>query len=93
MYLKKVDKHNIEGMKWFKRTKLFALIDDFKNSEADAVEVVGVEENYKNVSSAQASFSKAIKHFGFRGILTIQRNGKLFLVKDDETEGETEEKD
>lgn len=89
MYLKKVDKHNIEGTKWFKRTKLFALIDDFKNSEADAVEVVGVEEQYKNIASAQTSFSKSITRFGFRGIQTLQRKGKLFLVKaDDETEEE-----
>lgn len=68
----------------FKPTKLFAFIEEFRNSDWDGAKVEGWEENYKNLYSAQSSIINSIKHFKITGIRAVVVNGELFLVKESE---------
>lgn len=68
--------------RWRHRSKLEAELTEFMNMNTEAVEVsLGVDE-YKSVTSAQATVSKAIKRYAFP-VRAVVRKGVLYLVRTD----------
>lgn len=68
--------------RWRHRSKLNAELTEFMNMNTKAVEVsLGVDE-YKNVTSAQATVAKAITRYAFP-IKAVTCKGILYLVRTD----------
>lgn len=57
------------------------LIMDFWQSDLEAVRVDFGEDEYKNVYSAQACFSKSAKNLRV-GVRAMAKQGKLYLIKE-----------
>lgn len=72
--------------RFYKPTKIYKLLCEFRDSDFDCVKVDGIEERYKSAASAQASFHHSIKRFKMAGIVATMREGSLYLIKtgDDE---------
>lgn len=58
------------------------VVEEFWESDHQAVRVCFDETEYKNISTAQDSFSKAAKRLHV-GVLAMQRKGQLYLVKEE----------
>lgn len=77
MRLVKVDK--LSGKAFYKPTKVYKLLCEFRDSEMDCAKIE--ECDYANTNSAQASITKAIKHFKFLNIVCTAREGNVYLLK------------
>ena len=64
-----------------KRKNVMKVVEEFWLSDMQAATVNFSEEEYKNVYSAQSSFSKAVKAMKV-GVIVASKNGKLYLVKE-----------
>lgn len=64
----------------YRQTKLFALLQEFANSEHDAVRVDN--HHYKSVASAANTLNKSAKRFSMYGIRAISRGNALYLIKE-----------
>lgn len=64
----------------YRHTKLFALLQEFANSEHDAVRVDN--HHYKNMVSAVNTINKSVKRFNMNGIRAASKGGKLYLIKE-----------
>lgn len=65
-----------------RKKKVMAMVEEFWESDHQAVRVCFDETEYKNISSAQDSFSKAAKRLQV-GVFVMQRNGQLYLMKEE----------
>ena len=66
-----------------KRTKLFALLDDFVSSGFECAKIEGGAEHYSEPRVGQFTIRNAIKYFRFYGIKCVLRNGELYLIRTD----------
>ena len=83
MKLVPYEKANIKS-RGYKATKLFAVIDEFRNSDWDGAKVEGWQENYNSAKSAQASLINSLRHFKIKGIKAVVVKDEVFLVKESE---------
>ena len=78
MKLERVDREEIN--KLFRHTKIQRILSDFHNMDCNAVRCVFSNDEYSTPQVAQQTYSKAIKHLGYRMVArTI--NGELYLIK------------
>lgn len=66
--------------RYFKPTKLYAVLMEFANSGHTAVRVD--DHGYKNVNGGANAFNKSAKTFNMPHIKAITRNGNLYLIKE-----------
>lgn len=71
--------YNLDDIKFFKKTKNFALLTEFAHSEYDCVMVK--EYDHSSVKNCVQSLSGSIKAFNMDNIVVFQRNGQVFLAK------------
>lgn len=70
--------------KFYKRTKLFALLDDFSKS---GIRVAKLEDwHYVNAESGRNALARAIKHFKFYGLTIKISNGEIYLINENVNE-------
>lgn len=82
MNIKKVE----EGKRFFRRTKLLGVLEDFEAMDAEVAEVLFGEKEYANASSAYAALNASVKRFGKASTITVkQLGGKVYLVKECKT--------
>lgn len=66
--------------KFYKRTKLFALLEGFRDS---GFAVARLQDwDYVNAASGSNALKKAIKHFKFYGISVRVYNGEIYLINE-----------
>ena len=82
MILTPVDLNEIK--KFYKRTKVQSILQEFQNSEYEAVRLD--DHGYKNASTDAATFAKSISRFKMLGIKVITRNQNVYLIKEIENE-------
>lgn len=75
-----------ELKKFYKKTALQELIEEFQNMDCDCVEVAGADKHYSNMASGQSALKTSIKRYGAVGIQASAHNGKLYLIKTSEDE-------
>lgn len=66
--------------KLYKPGKIQAVLDEFMRSDAHAVRVLLNDGEYKNMNSAQSSYTVSIKRMGYP-IIARTYKGCLYLVK------------
>lgn len=64
-----------------RRTKLNLIVEEFLNSEAEAVEYVTEENEYKDLKSKYYSLRNAINRY--EGVALVMRGDKIYMVKTD----------
>lgn len=79
MYFVKAEPN--ERKRGFKRTKLLALIEDFKNSGLDLARVEDWE--YVSAGVGANAIRVAIKHFKIGCVHVFTRNGNIYLERTD----------
>ena len=67
------------GSRSLKRTRNLKVLEEFANSDMQCTEVK--EFTNKNAKSCRNSLDISIKRFHMTGIKTIERKGKVYLVK------------
>jgi len=79
MDIKKIE----EGKKFFKRTKLLIILDEFERMDGDVAEVIYGEKEYANAASAYGALKEAIKRFGKGSTINVRTlDGKVYLIKE-----------
>lgn len=79
MYFVKAEPH--ERKKGFKRTKLLALIEDFKNSDLDLARVEDWE--YVSAKVGANAINAAIRNFKIGGVRAFTRKENIYLERTD----------
>lgn len=79
MYFVKADPS--ETKKTFKRTKLLALIEDFKSSDLDLARLE--DWNYASAQTGANTINVAAKHFNIGGVHAFTRGGNIYLERTD----------
>lgn len=64
----------------YRRTKIFALLEDFKNSGMKCAKLEGW--SYANTKTGTTSITESIKRYKFYGIHAVTRRGEIYLVND-----------
>ena len=64
----------------YKRTKIFALLEDFKNSGMKCAKLEGW--SYASAKTGTNSISESIKRYNFDGIRAVAKRGEIYLVND-----------
>lgn len=80
MKLTAVAKKDIPQSSGYRTTKILEVLKEFAESDMEAARVDCHE--YKNVTTAQASFHASIKRFGMKNITAIARSNQLYLIKE-----------
>lgn len=63
------------------KKKVMKMVEEFWESDSQAVRVEFNENEYKSIASAQSTFRKAAKALNI-GVFAMTRNGVLYLVKE-----------
>lgn len=64
----------------YKRTKIFALLEDFKNSGMKCARVEGW--SYASPKTGANSINDSIKRYKFYGIKACAKHGEIYLVNE-----------
>ncbi len=68
--------------KFYKRTKILELVENFKES---GIKVAKVEDwNYVTAKVGVNSINNSIKYYKIRGVHSFLRNGEIYLVRTDD---------
>lgn len=68
--------------KFYKRTKILELVENFK---ASGIKVARVEDwNYVSAKVGVNSINVSIKHFKISGVHAFVRDGEIYLVRTDD---------
>ena len=81
MKLVKADRNIVEK---YRKTKLFALIEEFIESGYDCAKVEGAAQYYKSPAVGAQVINISIKRQKRGGIRAIVRSGEIYLIKDAE---------
>lgn len=73
------DFKKLNDTKYFKKTELQKILEEFLESGADCVKIE--EWTQKNASGCASSFNNAAKRYKMSGVKAISRKGEVFLVK------------
>ena len=65
----------------YRTTKLFAIVDEFVNSDSDIAEFVFAENEYSNAKSAYNALGLSIRRRHMGSVKVSIRDGRVFLVK------------
>lgn len=77
MEIKKSDER-----KFYKKTKLLGILDNFGAMDADVVEVNYADGEYSTPFSAYNALKYSVKHFGRSSMIDVRmRGGIVYLVK------------
>lgn len=65
----------------YKRTKLLAILEEFKKTGMECARIV--DHDYKNSESARNAFIRSIQRFGINGVRVCVKSGEIYLVRVD----------
>lgn len=67
---------------FYKRTKVLAVIEDFKNSDIEVAKLV--DWKYASAKTGANTLNQSIKHYKIAGVRAFQKNGEIYLVRIDD---------
>lgn len=65
----------------YKKTKLFAIVDEFIESGADIAEFLFADGEYATISTARNAVDQSIKSRHINTVKVVQRRGHIYLVR------------
>ena len=80
MHFVKTDLKRKDG--FYKRTKVLATLEDFKESGIEVAKLV--DWSYVSAKTGANTLNQSIKHYRIAGIRAFQKNGEIFLVRIDD---------
>lgn len=73
-------KENLTNVKYYKKSDILVLLEEFAESDLDCVKVEGW--THKNASSCMSSFRNAIARYKMANIRCVARDKEVFLIKE-----------